>query len=185
MAGASRIKQNLGRVSKARRENENLFVVFCPQAGGADRADGTFLIRGRKGIFMSTKPDKPPTLEDFLTRDEFRVRFDAEAVKVQRHYCTLFRFWRTCRLKLCQKERACHGDARECVKLAFDRVPRQQRFDARRQLLQTTPRNLGAPERAARDIMAGDFWVLRNGDIPRGWMRAGRRRRNSRRGAAR
>ena len=135
---------------------------------------------------MSNKPDKPLTLEDYLTREEFRARFHVEKGNVQRHYCTLFGFWRTCRQNLCRRARGCRGNSDQCLKQSADRVDRHERFVARQKLLQATPRNLAAPERAARDIMAGDSWNLRATDIPRGWTRAGKRRPSrNRRGPAR
>ncbi len=139
---------------------------------------------------MSTRTNetnKTLTLEDYLTREEFRARFDAEKAKVQRHYCTLFRFWRSCTFKPCRRERACRGDPHECLKLSVHRIPRPDQFDARQKLLQATPRHMAAPERAARDIMPNAFdnslGSFRPQDIPRGWTRASKRR--DRRGAKR
>ena len=138
-------------------------------------------------VTNANRPNKTLTLEEYLTREEFRTRFVAEKAFVQRHYCTLFRFWRTCRLKPCRRERACKGDQHECLKLSVDGVPRHDQFDARQKLLQATPRNIAAPERAARDLMPNSFddsWgSFRPQDIPRGWKRLSERR--SRRGANR
>lgn len=125
------------------------------------------------------RTNKTPSLDDSLTREEFRARFNAEAAKVQRHYCTLFAFWRACRFKLCRREQACRGDHSECLKALVDRVPRRQQFDARMKLLQETPRNLGAPERAAREFMPSEPWAFRPQLIPRGWTRPSARRSRS------
>jgi len=139
-------------------------------------------------IAVSTKPAKQPTLEDYLTREEFRVRFVAEKIVVQRHYCTLFRFWRSCRHKPCRRARACTGDPHRCLPARVDEVPRHEQFQARQSLLQATPPNIAAPEHAARDLMPNSFadsWAaLRLRDIPRGWRRAGKRRRRDGRGGA-
>ena len=141
---------------------------------------------------MSAKPNKPLTLEDYHTREEFRARFEAEKLKVQRHYCTLFGFWRSCRVKQCRKERACKGDAPACLKLFVHQVPRHAQFQARDTLLKQTPRNIAAPEVAARGLMANSFadsWgAFRPRDIPAGWTRAAarpprRRQKRARAGA--
>jgi hypothetical protein len=129
--------------------------------------------------------NKSPALEQYLTREEFRARFDAEKVKAQRHYCTLFGFWRTCRFKPCRRERACMGDAPACLTRSVGRISRPQQFDAREKLLQATPANMAAPERAARAIMPGVFddpsERVRPQDIPRGWTRKSERRRGAKR----
>lgn len=134
---------------------------------------------------MSAKPDKTPTVEDYLSREEFRARFEAAKALVQRHYCTLFRFWRNCRHKPCRRERACEGDPHQCLKARAHDVPRHEQFQARQRLLQATPRNVAAPERAARDLMPDSFddsWAaFRPRDIPRGWHSAGKRGKAARR----
>jgi hypothetical protein len=123
--------------------------------------------------------NKTPTLEDYLTGEEFGARFAAEKARLAGHYCTLFGFWRGCRLPLCRRERACSGDARACLQRSVLQVPRERQFAARQALLQASPRNLAAPERAARAVMPGSFDDSRDGlrarDIPRGWRRMGKR----------
>jgi hypothetical protein len=137
---------------------------------------------------LTNKPNKPPTQEDYLTREEFRTRFDAEKLNVQRHYCTLFAFWRSCRFKACRRQRGCRGDQHECLKLSVGRVPRPEQYEARQKLLQATPGNLPAPEFTARQLMPNSFddsWdAFRPRDIPRGWTRSGVRQRRKRRQAA-
>jgi hypothetical protein len=126
------------------------------------------------------------TLEEFLTREEFRARFDAEKVHVQRHYCTLFRFWRSCPSKPCQRARACRDDQSACLKRWVIEVPRDRQFRARQDLLEATPRHIGAPERATREFMPNEFWNYHppSGRIveviespPRGWTRLSQRPR--------
>jgi hypothetical protein len=128
---------------------------------------------------VSRATHKPPTLEDRLTQEEFRARFEAEKVEVARHYCVLFRLWRRCPSKPCRRDRACVGDAVACLRRGARAVPREAQFAARQKLLQATPRHLAAPERAARDIMPSGFGdssaAFRPQDIPAGWMRAGAR----------
>jgi hypothetical protein len=133
----------------------------------------------RGGQILSATTNKPPSLEDYLTREEFRARFEAEKAKVQRHYCTLFGFWRSCRFKPCRRERVCKGDATRCLVRSIDRVPRDQQFQARQHLIESSPRNLAAPEVAARGLMPNSFGdsfaAFRPRDIPTGWKRARRR----------
>jgi hypothetical protein len=54
-------------------------------------------------------------------------------------------------------ERACRGDAKACLKAALARVPHNVRWRARQDVLDATPRNIGAPERAARQCMPADL----------------------------
>jgi hypothetical protein len=139
---------------------------------------------------MTAKPNKTPTLEDYRTCEEFRARFDAEKTMLARHYCTLFGFWRSCTFKLCRRVHACGGDAHACLARSVARVPRRAQFDARQALMQAAPRQLAAPERAARAIMPDGFddssGALTAADIPPGWTRpAARRARDGRRSAKR
>jgi hypothetical protein len=130
---------------------------------------------------LRTRAKKNSELEDFLTREEFRARFDAEKISLQRHYCTLFEFWRSCRGKSCRRARACAGDAAACLRRSVGRIARHRQFVARQQLLRASPKNLAAPESAARAIMPNSFddrWgAFRARDIPAGWTRAARRRK--------
>ena len=141
---------------------------------------------------MSNATNKKFNPEDYLTQEEFRTRFHAEKAKVQRHYCTLFGFWRSCRSKPCRRARACGGDAKTCLESSVHAISRERQFAAREALLRATPRNLAAPERAARAIMAGSFEhpqeAFRPANIPRGWTRKAarpRRRKLTRRAARR
>ena len=124
------------------------------------------------------------THEEFLAREEFRARFDAEKAQVQRRYCSLFGFWKNCAFKPCHRARACKGDQSACLRRGADRVPRDRQFQARQNLLEATPRHIGAPERAAREFMPHEFWTFhvssrRLVDVsqppPRGWMRPSQR----------
>jgi hypothetical protein len=169
--------------------------VSNQQISGANqktrRENGSVCANAKQGIpdchesKVAMKANKSPTLEDYLTQEEFRARFEAEKLDVQRHYCTLFGFWRRCRLPLCRRGRACRGDQHECLKLSVDQVPRAEQFTARAKLLQASPRNLPAPEHIARQLMPNSFAdrsdALHPRDIPRGWTRSGRRRPRAKR----
>ena len=93
-----------------------------------------------------------------MKANDHDTRFKAEAALQQRRYCDAFKLWRDCPLKRCRKLRACSGDAKACLKRALDRVPREIQWQARQDILAATPRNIGAPERAARQCMPYDFY---------------------------
>jgi hypothetical protein len=128
-----------------------------------------------------TKPNNlPRSYEEHLTREEFRARFDAEKARVRRHYCTLFRFWRTCRSKPCRRMRACMGDPSACLKRCVGELPRRAVFDARQALVAAMPANCAAPEREARLIMANEpEW--RCPLPPAGWQRVSQRTKRAKR----
>lgn len=94
-----------------------------------------------------------------LTAPQFAARFEAEKARQQARYCEAFALWRTCRLKRCHRDCACRGDANECLKRALGAVPQQAQWQARQDILNRTPQNIGAPELAARQCMPRDFYV--------------------------
>ena len=94
-----------------------------------------------------------------LTGAQFAARFEAEKARQQRRYCEAFAHWRSCPDKRCLREHGCRGDANECLKRAFGAVPQQTQWRTRQDILEATPRNVGAPERAARQCMPRDFYA--------------------------
>jgi hypothetical protein len=82
----------------------------------------------------------------------------AEKALQQRRYCDAFALWRTCPHKACRRQRCCGGEAAGCLRRALDRVPHPEQWRARQDILKTTPRNIGAPERAARQCMPRDLY---------------------------
>jgi hypothetical protein len=92
-----------------------------------------------------------------MQADEHAARFKAETVLQQRRYCDAFKMWRDCPLKRCRKFRRCSGDGKTCLKRALAFVSRDVQWQAREAILAATPRNTGAPERAARQCMPYDF----------------------------
>jgi hypothetical protein len=93
-----------------------------------------------------------------VKRIDFLNRLYAETERVQRSYCTVFKFWRFCQLRQCRRARACRGDPDSCLKRLIDTVPRQEQWQARQQLLEATPLHLGAIERKVRQQMPNEFW---------------------------
>ncbi len=94
-----------------------------------------------------------------LTGPAFGARFKAEKARQQRRYCDAFKLWRTCARKRCRRERACCGDQNACLARAFGVVPHRTQWQARQDVLDATPVNIGAPERAARLCMPRDFYA--------------------------
>jgi hypothetical protein len=96
---------------------------------------------------------------------KYATRFGAEKARQQRRYCDAFRLWRSCDFAPCLRSRRCRGDADACLAkaVALDRVPHREQSRARQTVLAATPRNIGAPERAARQCMPLDFYLKRGG----------------------
>jgi len=90
--------------------------------------------------------------------ERYKARFGEERAKLRRHYCTLFKFWRSCRHKPCKNSRACLGDAYACLKRNERTVPRTTQWQARQEVLAATPADMGAPERAARECMPSELY---------------------------
>ena len=88
---------------------------------------------------------------------EYARRLAVEKALQQRRYCDAFALWRTCSRKACRRQRCCGGEAAGCLRRALERVPHQEQWRARQDILKTTPRNIGAPERAARQCMPRDL----------------------------
>ncbi|MGA3308379.1 MAG: hypothetical protein ABSD08_07165 [Xanthobacteraceae bacterium] len=100
---------------------------------------------------MSKKAPKKPTIERYV------ARLNAEKALLARHYCTIFKFWRTCPLQRCRKARICSGDQHACLKRREKDVPRKIQWQARQQILVSTPANAGPPERMAREFLPGSL----------------------------
>jgi hypothetical protein len=93
-----------------------------------------------------------------LSAIEYARRLALEKALQQRRYCDAFALWRSCPLKVCRRQRCCCGEAAGCLRRALDRLPHPQQWRARQDILASTPRNIGAPERAARQCMPRDLY---------------------------
>ena len=94
-----------------------------------------------------------------LSAIEYARRFALEKALQQRRYCDAFALWRSCARKGCRRQRRCGGDPSGCLRRALDRVPHPLQWRARQDILEATPRNIGAPERAARQCMPRDLYA--------------------------
>jgi hypothetical protein len=107
------------------------------------------------------KPMRRPSRKPKLTEAQCAARFAAEKARLERHYCDAFAGWRDCRVRRCRRDGACRGDATACLKRALETVPRAVQWQARQDILTATAANIGAPERAARQLMPRDFYDAR------------------------
>ena len=92
-----------------------------------------------------------------VTPAEFGWRFAAEKAAQHRRYCDAFGLWQTCRKKPCRRQRVCRGDPDFCLKGALRRLRHDVQWRVREDILMATPRNIGGPERAARQRMPYDL----------------------------
>ncbi|HMG78791.1 MAG TPA: hypothetical protein VK591_08915 [Xanthobacteraceae bacterium] len=93
-----------------------------------------------------------------LSPIEHARRLAVEKALQQHRYCDAFALWRTCSHKACRRQCRCCGEAAGCLRRALDRVPHPEQWRARQDILAATPRNIGAPERAARQCMPRDLY---------------------------
>ena len=93
-----------------------------------------------------------------LSPIEYARRLAVEKALQQRRYCDAFALWQSCPHKACGRQRRCGGEAAQCLRRALDRVPHPEQWRAREDILALTPRNIGAPERAARQCMPRDLY---------------------------
>ena len=118
-------------------------------------------------------------LKPKLSAIDYARRFAREKTRQQRRYCDAFELWRTCLQRACQRVGHCGGNADACLRRALDRVPHPLQWRARRDILDATPPNIGAPERAARQCMPRDCMKNRNPDGVASPSRRMHHRRNS------
>ncbi len=88
-----------------------------------------------------------------MSAREYETRYRAEVKALRRHYCSVFGFWTWCGHKPCRRARACAGDALACLQRNLMERSNEEQFLARKKVLEATPRNIGAPELAARQTM--------------------------------
>ncbi len=107
---------------------------------------------------MPGQPNRP-TRQRKLRDAEFTARYKMEKILQRRRYCAVFELWRRCADRRCRRQRACTGDYAACLKRALPAVPHTAQWQARQEILAATPKNIGAPERAARQCMPLDFYI--------------------------
>jgi hypothetical protein len=140
------------------------FVASAPRNDGRKSVAPVTLARkrgaGTETLALSSVQERGRTVGERqkITPEQYKARFAAEKILQERRYCNVFKLWRTCRLKSCRRNEACGGNQHACLKRALDRVPRLVQWQARQDILTATPRNVGGPERAARQCMPRDFY---------------------------
>jgi hypothetical protein len=90
-----------------------------------------------------------------MTTEQYVARFNAEKTRLARGYCGIFKFWRDCVFRPCRKARRCIGDPQACLRRRAPEVPRDRQWQARQQILTSTPASAGPAERTAREILPG------------------------------
>jgi hypothetical protein len=103
-------------------------------------------------------PQQPPRKRKLIGA-EYAARFNAEKARQQQRFCDAFAFWRQCTKRRCRRECGCRGNAHECLKRAFGAVLHHTQWQARQDMIEAMPHNIGAPERAARLCMPLDFYT--------------------------
>jgi phage-related minor tail protein len=114
-------------------------------------------------LAKTASANKRTSADKKMTTEQYVARLEAERAKVARHYCNVFKFWRSCPFKPCRKARLCSGDQNACLKKREQEVSRERQFRARQQVLASTPANAGPPERTAREFLPGGLCALPRG----------------------
>jgi len=104
------------------------------------------------------KSKATPKRKPKLTPAQYAARFKAEKALQQRRYCDAFGLWRSCRRSSCRRLERCGGDQHACLKRALASVAHDVQWRARQDVLDAMPRNVGKPERTARQCMPRDFY---------------------------
>ena len=130
-----------------------------------------------RGVPRAASAATKPARRRKLSPEDYAARFEAEKALQQRRYCNAFKLWQLCALRACRRRAACGGDAKACLKRALDAVPHAVQWQARHDILEATPLNLGAPERAARQSMPRDLVPSATAKRGRGTARSSRSER--------
>jgi hypothetical protein len=96
-----------------------------------------------------------------LLEAEFARRYGRAAAAQQRRYCDAFALWQSCPKKRCRRARRCLGYVTDCLKRALRTVHPRTHVQVQQQLLRGVPRNIGAPERKARQNLPEEFYAAR------------------------
>jgi hypothetical protein len=98
--------------------------------------------------------------KEMLTAAQFVARFKAEKALQQRRYCKVFDLWRQCPVRRCRRDHICRSNKPVCMLLAYHQLQHRAQWRARQDILDATPANIGAPERAARQCMPFDLCMV-------------------------
>jgi uncharacterized protein len=88
---------------------------------------------------------------------QFVARFEAEKIRQLQRYCERFELWRHCPVARCRRHRTCSNELPFCTAWAILKLPAQALRQAAQDILDATPPNIGAPERAARRLAPYDL----------------------------
>jgi hypothetical protein len=74
----------------------------------------------------------------FLKRRTFeqgKKEIAAAHIAAQQLYCDALKFWRRCRLRVCQRHRRCIGQPTNCIMQNFKAVPQAERLKAEKEVI--------------------------------------------------
>jgi hypothetical protein len=74
----------------------------------------------------------------FLKRRSFeqgKKEIDAAHIAAQQLYCDALKFWRQCRLRVCQRHRRCIGQPTNCLMQKLKAVPQAERLRAEKEVI--------------------------------------------------
>ena len=101
------------------------------------------------------KQQKAPTPR--IPWQQFVTRYEAEKTRLVKWYCERFELWRHCPVARCRRYRTCSNELPFCTAWALANLPPQALRQAAQDILDATPSNIGAPERAARRLTLHDL----------------------------
>jgi hypothetical protein len=76
--------------------------------------------------------------EKFLKRRTFeqgKKEIDAAHIATQALYCGALKFWRQCKLRVCQRHRLCRGQPTNCLACRLKAVPQAERLKAEKEVI--------------------------------------------------
>lgn len=92
-----------------------------------------------------SKETKQPAEKQFLKRRTFaqgKKLADDAHVATWRLYCEVLHFWRSCRMKRCERERRCLGEPASCLMRGLPSVPPAARMAAEKAVIAGGPRRI-------------------------------------------
>ena len=161
----TKTRRENGDVIPGRAEGANpesiitAYAVFARGLFGTNRGYGFRLSLRSAGMTAASAKEVAMSKQTrpIISAEQFTARVEVEKAALQRHYCDVFKFWRACPLARCRMARRCDGDAALCLKGRAGEIPRHQQWQARQQVLRSTPASAGEPERAVRELMPYDL----------------------------
>src|ERR1700683_2935187 len=90
-----------------------------------------------------------------IPRRQFMERCEAKKARQQLRYCIRFELWRHCPVAHCRRRRMCSSEAPHCMRWAYNNFRDYELLLPHQDI--AMPTNIGAPERAARQLAPLDI----------------------------